>query len=158
MKNIEWKKSNIDYDKLNELTHKKLIATTLATGKIKTNEEKEKISKKLKGKPKSEEHKNSLKGKRLNPGMMGKSKSEAKINAAKVNARLGGLTGAGGKATQEKYGTHINAYKYPSMEYVGTYLSIKDAGRKLDINFGNISSVLKEKSKQTKGYTFKKII
>jgi hypothetical protein len=158
MKNIEWKKSSIDYDKLNELTHKQIVASNMSSDRKKTDEEKQKISKKLKGKPKSEEHKNSLKGKRLNPGMMGKSKSEAKINAAKVNARLGGLTGAGGKATQEKYGTNINAYKYPSMEYVGTYVSIKDAGRQLDVNFGNISNVLKQKSKQAKGYTFKKLI
>jgi hypothetical protein len=158
MKNIEWKKSDIDYDKLNKLTHKQIVASNMSSDRKKTDEEKEKISKKLKGKSKSESHKNSLKGKRLNPGMMGKSKSKIKINAAKVNARLGGLTGAGGRATQEKYGVKILVYKFPSMEYVDEYISIKDAARKLYINPGNISNVLSGRTTQTKGYTFKKIV
>lgn len=158
MKNIEWKKSSIDYDKLNELTHKKLVASEMASGRILSDDIKNRISEKLKDKPKSESHKNSLKGKRKNPGMMGKSKSDAKIKACKENARFGGLTGAGGKATQEKYGCKIIGYKYPSMEYVGEFVSIKDAGRKLELNFGNISNNIKGKCNHVKGYTFKKVI
>jgi hypothetical protein len=121
---------------------------------IKSDSSKQKVSEKLKGKPKSKKHKEALKGKRKNPGMMGKSKSEAKIKACKKNARLGGLTGAGGKATQLKYAKPIYCYKYPSMKFVCEYIGMKEASRKLNLNGGNITNVLKGRCKQTGGYTF----
>jgi hypothetical protein len=64
-KNIEWKKSSIDYDKLNELTHQKLVASQLMKGTNLSDLTKEKLSSKLKGKPKSEEHKEKLKLQKL---------------------------------------------------------------------------------------------
>jgi hypothetical protein len=108
----------------------------------------------LKNKPKSLEHRKSLEGKRKNPGMMGKSKSESKIKACKINARLGGLTGAGGKATQLKYAKPIYCYEYPSMKFICEYIGAKEASRKLELNAGNIANVLKNRCKQTGGYTF----
>ncbi len=108
----------------------------------------------LKGKPKTLQHKNALKGKRKNPGMMGKSKSESKIKACKTNARLGGLTGAGGKATQLKYAKPIYCYEYPSMKFICEYIGAKEASRELGLNAGNIANVAKKRCKQTGGYYF----
>lgn len=108
----------------------------------------------LKNKPKSLEHIKSLQGKRKNPGMMGKSKSESKIKACKANAKLGGLTGAGGKATQLKYAKQIYCYEYPSMKFICEYIGVKEASRQLGLNSGNISNVLKNRCKQTGGYSF----
>jgi hypothetical protein len=121
---------------------------------IKSDSSKEKVSKALKGKPKSKKHKEALKGKRKNPGMMGKSKSEAKIKACQKNARLGGLTGAGAKATQLKYAKPIYCYEYPSMKFICEYIGAKEASRQLELNAGNISNVLKNRCKQTGGYYF----
>ncbi len=108
----------------------------------------------LKNKPKSLQHIKSLQGKRKNPGMMGKSKSEAKIKACKINAKLGGITGAGGKATQLKCAKPIYCYEYPSMKFIKEYIGAKEASRQLRLNVGNISNVLKNRCKQTGGYTF----
>lgn len=121
---------------------------------INNDTKKYKQSLKLKNKPKSIEHRKSLMGKRKNPGMMGKSKSEAKIKACQKNARLGGLTGAGGKATQLKYAKSIYCYKYPSMKFVFEFIGAKEASRKLNLNAGNISNVLKGRCNHTGGYTF----
>lgn len=121
---------------------------------IKSASSKEKTSQKLKAKPKSKKHKEALKGKRKNPGMMGKSKSEAKIKACQKNARLGGLTGAGGRATQLKYAKPIYCYEYPSMKFVCEFIGMKEASRKLNLNGGNITNVLKGRCNHTGGYTF----
>lgn len=121
---------------------------------IKSDSSKQKVSEKLKGKPKSKKHKEALRGKRKNPGMMGKSKSEAKIKACQKNARLGGLTGAGAKATQLKYAKPIYCYEYPSMKFINEYIGAKEASRQLKLNPGNISNVLKNRCNQTGGYTF----
>lgn len=121
---------------------------------IKSEESKRKTSEKLKGVPKSKEHKKALEGKRVNPGMMGKSKSEEKIKACKENAVLGGKTGAGAKATKQKYSKPIICYYYPSLKYRRTFSGIKEAGRILQINAGNISNVLNNRAPSTKGYYF----
>lgn len=48
----------------------------------------------------------------------------------------------------------VNAYKYPAMEFVGTFKSISEAGRKLNIHHCSICNILKGKQISTKGYFF----
>lgn len=122
---------------------------------IKTDSSKQKISNSMKGIPKSDSHKNALSTPKINKGDIGKSKSKAKIEACKRNARLGGLTGAGAKATKEKYSKAIICYLYPTMKLHSEFESIKEAARILGINAGNISNLLNGKGYQTKGYFFK---
>ena len=112
------------------------------------------VSEKMKGVPKSKKHIESLSKPRVNKGNLGKSKSIAKIEACKKNAKLGGLTAAGAKATKEKYSKAIICYYFPSMKIKSEFTSIKEASRVLEINPGNISSVVNCKLKQTKGYYF----
>ena len=64
-KNIEWKKSSFDYDKLNELSHQKLVASERMKGSKLSESTKKKLSAKMKGKPKSEQHKENLKLQKL---------------------------------------------------------------------------------------------
>lgn len=121
---------------------------------IRSDSAKNNISKSLKGVPKSNSHKSALCTPKVNKGDIGKSKSKAKIEACKQNAVLGGLTGAGAKATKEKYSKPIICYLYPTMKLKCEFSSIKEASRILGINAGNISNLLNGKGYQTKGYFF----
>ena len=147
IKDIQW--GNIE---LPGLSDEELFAKKYRD--VKSEESKKKTSEKLKGVPKSKEHRKALEGKRLNPGMMGKSKSEAKLKACKENAVLGGKTGAGAKATKQKYSKPIICYYYPSLKYRRCFSGIKEGARILKINAGNISNVLNKRAPSTKGYYF----
>ena len=100
-KNIEWKKSDIDYDKLNSITHKLLVISnigkdnkarkhslessikkSLATKGVKKSKEHiKKISNSLKGKEKTLEHKKKLSESKIGKGNLQTSKRNSELNS-----------------------------------------------------------------------------
>lgn len=58
--------------------------------------------------------------------------------------------------TEYSQGKQVNCYKYPTMEFVGTFSSTHEAARKLHLLQGEIINVINKRrnQKHTKGYTF----
>lgn len=145
MKNIEWKKSSIDYDKLNELTHKQITSREnglLVATKINKNQ----------GKKNSENgHMKSIQ--KLGASIGGKT-------IALINEQTGELKKRainGSKVTKEKYGVHIISTNLITGESI-THLSIRDAERYTKIQTPIIRKILKgEQPKTRNGWVFKKI-
>lgn len=59
--------------------------------------------------------------------------------------------------TEYSQAKKVNCYKYPSMEFVGTFASTHDAARKLHLLQGEIINVINKRrnQKHTKRYTFR---
>ena len=61
--------------------------------------------------------------------------------------------------TEYSQAKKVNCYKYPSMEFVGTFVSTHDAARKLNLLQGEIVNVINKRrnQKHTKHYTFRHV-
>lgn len=59
------------------------------------------------------------------------------------------------KKVADKLSKKVDAYIYKTGEYVGTYSSMNEAGRQLNISSSCICNILKNRAKSRKGYTFK---
>lgn len=158
MKNIEWKKSNIDFDKLNEITHKSLVSS-----QEKSTSHKKKISESHKGKTLSKEHLENLKKTNTlfgdkpawNKGMKG---IEGKPHSEETKKKMSEK--AKGRVISEKQKKDIS--KKLSISIIATniktgkertFKSTKEANTKLGLT--GVLHVLKGRSKQCGGYTFR---
>ena len=141
MKNVEWKKSSIDYDKLNNLSHRSL--TSHENGLYAANEiNKEQGRKNAEsGHMKSIQPLGSSKGGKVG-GII--TRDSGKL---KEHGKLGNL------ANIEKYGKRIVAYKKGS-EIPEYFDSIRMAERELDIQAVLIRKVLAGVQPYSKGYRF----
>lgn len=177
-KNIEWKKSSFDYDKLNELTHQKLVASQRMKGSTLSDSTKKKLSEQLKGKPKSEQHKENLKLQKLihKVDVEEIKRLQKECDTANEVAQQLGMTWHTYKriATElgvyqklelsernKRRGNPILVWKYDADktegkgEFMGEFRSQNEA-----MNFAglkmSIKSVLEGKYKQAGGYFFQK--
>lgn len=199
MKNIEWKKSSIDYDKLNELTHQKIKAAEWSAvnnkGRKHSEETKKRWSESHTGKKLSKEH--------IEKSRIGSIKTKWEQTLARLSKQ-------DILDTQLKHGNHqgntmkelgisfypykklckhygielkksiyeksewaretqseeVNVYLYDKTkedglgDYVGTYYSIAEGCRVLDIVKcrAHAVSVANGKRPHTNGYVFRKVI
>jgi len=159
---IEWKKSSIDYDKLNQITHKSLVSS-----QEKSSEWKEKISKSNKGKVVSNESKEKIKEslkilrnklskeeRKLiyaNNAMLGKTHSEETKNKIREKAIGRIISDKQKKDISKKLSVPIIATNL-STGIKTEYSSQKEASKTLGLT--GILHVLKGRSKQCGGYYF----
>jgi hypothetical protein len=168
--NKKYKKSGLTDGKI---SHKSAMASLRGDDRLKMSDEARKeISKRLKGKPKSKSHIQSLK----------KTKLKYKISKEQIlEAQIGTTTA---KEVADKLGIDFHTYKavatyhkvykkqslsernkdisskavlcweYDTEKYIGEYYSVAEAARQLDVAGPNIISVCKGKYKQCKGYYF----
>lgn len=160
-KDIEWKKTEINYEKLNKITHKD-IQSSITLKKYRKPEEGGKV-----GGPKTKE---------LGVGIHGLSQEERienSSNGGKASAAVGGPSKAGKANTSESQSeknrkrktlghpptTSIQVYRFDTNEYVGEYKSISECARILDLDKGNISKLIngiKSAGSNVKGFYFLK--
>jgi hypothetical protein len=157
MKNIQWKQSNIDYDKLNNISHKQMVSSL-----PKSDDWKIKISKAHKGKVLSEQTIEKLREAKTlfgtkdawNKGLEGY-KGKPHSEETKQKMREAAL----GKVISDKQKKDVS--KKLSVAIIATnlktgkqkeYKSTKDASTKLGLT--GILHVLKGRSKQCGGYFF----
>lgn len=142
MNNIQWKKSTIDYDKLSELSHEKIVKQT--NGKLAAT-----IVNKNQGKKNAKN---------------GHMKEIQKIGAS-LGGKVGGVvtrdsgklkehSKLGNEANQQKYGKRIIAYNQ-NTEECWEYISIRECERDLKIQAPIIRKIIKGNQPKTKcGWSF----
>lgn len=157
MKKIQWKQSIIDYDKLNEITHKSLVSS-----QEKSTSHKKKISESHKGKTLSKEHLENLKKTNNLFGdkpAWNKDKTGYKTKPHSIETKQKMSEKAKGRVISQKQKKDIS--KKLSIPIIATnlktgkqkeYKSQKDAADKLGLT--GILHVLKGRSKQCGGYYF----
>lgn len=178
MKNIEWKKSSIDYDKLNQLTHQKVVASEISSNRIVDKTTREKLSKALSGKPKSKSHIEKLKTTKLKYKITKEQILEAQIgtNFAKEVADKLGIDGHtykdiatyhgvydkkrdGNRLAQSKSTIHVWYYDKTKSdskgEWFGSFISKSQAAEACGIKMRiGITKVIKGEFKQMGGFFF----
>jgi hypothetical protein len=139
--NIEWKKSTIDYSKLNNITHNQLTSKEnglLAATKINKNQGKKNVE---------SGHMKTIQkiGCSIGGTISGNNKTKAEMKAISL---------LGNKANAEKYGTRIYASNLNTNKYL-EYISIREAERDLQIQAPIIRKILKGLQPKTRcGWTF----
>jgi hypothetical protein len=168
--NKKYKKSGLTDGKI---AHKAAMASLKGTDTLKMSDEaKDEISKRLKGKPKTKSHIDKLKKTKLKYKISKEQILEAQIGTTTANevANKLGID----SHTYKAVATYHNVFKkqslsernklisskpilcwvYGSEEFVGEYYSVSEAARQLNVAGTNIISVCKGKYKQCKGYYF----
>jgi hypothetical protein len=142
-KNIEWKKSSIDYDKLNELNHKTLTSSEnglYTATKINKNQGKKNAES---GHMKSIQPLGASLGGKIG-GVITRDNGKLKQNGI-----------LGNQANAEKYGVRIYATNLNTKE-VCEYISIREAERSLSIQAPIIRKILRGLQPKTRcGWTFR---
>jgi hypothetical protein len=160
---IEWKKSSIDYDKLNQITHKSLVSSQEKSiehknkigkgnkGKIRTDDNKVKIKEALKTKMNnlSDEDRKKIYS---NKSMLGKKHSEDTKKKMRESALGKVISEHQKQIAREKSSIAIIATNIKTGE-ITEYSSTKQAKEILGLT--GILHVLKGRYKQCGGYYFK---
>jgi hypothetical protein len=128
-KDIEWKKTDLDYEKLNKINHKD-IQSSIILKKYRRPD--------LGGKANTSESQ-SVKGK------ANTSESQSEKNKKRKTF---------GHSSTTKIGVYISG----TDEFFAEYTSISECARNMKLDKGNIHKVIIGVYKQHKGYYFKKII
>lgn len=169
--NKKYKKSGLTDGKI---SHKAAMASLKGDERLKMSDEAKKaISKRMKGKPKTKSHKQSLKQSKLKFKITKKQILEAQkdTKTAKEVADKFGIDIHTYKAIAEYHGVYkklslaernkqncslpVLVYYYNTMEFIAEYPSIAEAQRNLKLKgASNIVSVCKGKYKQYNGYYF----
>ena len=126
---MEWKKTGIDYEKLNKINHKD-IQSSINLKKYRRPD--------LGGKSNTSESQS-------NKGKANTSESQSEKNKKR-------------KTFGHPSTTKINVYKADTDEFVAEYTSISECARNMKLDKGNIHKVILGLYKQHKGYYFKKTI